>query len=65
MILKHGCVRVEHIRQKKKYDFTTNIGNHVISLYELKESNVRPLHIVVDQEVELEQNDNQEIEVHA
>ena len=56
MTLNHGYVKVEHIRQMKRWDFTTSVGNHVISLYELQESNVRTDSMA-------DENENQEIEV--
>ena len=57
-------MKIEHVRQKKTWSFTNRAGNR-ICLYELKESNIRPLYLVEDEVVELEHNDNQEIEVQA
>ena len=63
MILMSGCVKVEQIRQKKSWNFTTRDKNFGVNFYELKETNVRPLFLREDELVILEHNTNQEIEV--
>ena len=65
MILKHGCVEVEFVRQMKRWNIKPQSGHLVVNFCELKESNTQPLHLVEDEVVELEHNDNQEIEVNT
>ena len=65
MILKSGCVKVEHVRQKKSWNFTTNDEQCFgVNFYKLKETSVRLLPLTEDEVVTLEHsNNNQEIEV--
>ena len=65
MILMSGCVKVEHVRQKKSWNFTTNDEQCFgVNFYELKEISVRLLPLTEDEVVTLEHgNNNQEIEV--
>ena len=62
MILKSGCVKVEHVRQKKSWNLHTS-EHFGINFYELKETNARPLSPKEDELVTLEHHTNQEIEV--
>ena len=61
MMLLSG-VKVEHVRQKKTRNFVTKdtVG---VNVYELKETNTRPLSPKEDEIVTLEYKTNQEIEV--
>ena len=61
--MKSGCVKVEHVRQKRSWNFTTKENSFGINFYELKETNARPLSPKEDEIVTLEHNANQEIEV--
>ena len=63
MILKSGCVKVEHVRQKKSWNMLTSEHAFRINFYELKETNTRPLSPKEDELVTLEHHTNQEIEV--
>ena len=64
MMLMCGCVKVEHIRQKKTRTFSTTDHQFGINFYELKETNVRPPFPMEDEIlVTLEHHTNQEIEV--
>ena len=64
MILKSGCVKVDHVRQKKCSSFTTMTDeNFGVRFYELKETNCRSHFPREDEIVTLEHNTNQEIEV--
>ena len=64
MILKSGCVKVDHARQKKCWNvIATREENFGVRLYELKETNTRPLFPREDEIVTLEHNTNQEIEI--
>ena len=56
-------MKVEHVRQKRSWNFTTKENNFGINFYELKETNARPLSPMEDEMVTLEHNTNQEIEV--
>ena len=58
-----GCVKVEHVRQKKCWNFTTRDENFGVNFYELKRNHARSLFPREDEIVTLEQNTNQEIEV--
>ena len=62
MILKSGCVEVDHVRQKKSWNFATR-DHFGVNFYELKETNCRSLFPREDELVTLEHNTNQEIEV--
>ena len=63
MILMSGCVKVEHVRQKKTQNFTTTDRLFGVNLSEIKEINVRSHYPEEDELVTLEYNTNQEIEV--
>ena len=63
MILMSGCVKVDHVRQKKCWNFTTKDHHFGVNFYELKETNCRSLFLREDELVTLEHNTNQEIEV--
>ena len=63
MILISGCVLVEHVRQKKSWNFTTRDENFGVSLCELKETNTRSPSPMEDEIITLRYNSNQEIEV--
>ena len=62
MMLRCGYVRIEHVRQKRNWRFTTHEGFE-IHFYELKESNARPLNQEKEVVFVLEEKENQEIEV--
>ena len=64
MILKSGCVKVDHVRQKKYWSFTNMGDEHFgVRFYKLKETNCRSRFPREDELVTLEHNTNQEIEV--
>ena len=64
MILMSDCVKVEHVRQKRSWIFTTRDHQFGVNLCELKEINTRPFSSMKDEMVTLEHNASQEIEVH-
>ena len=63
MMLLSGGVKIEHVRQKKTRNFVTKDTGFGVNVYELKETNTRPLSPMEDEIVTLEHNTNQEIEV--
>ena len=63
MMLLSGGVKVEHVRQKKTQNFVTKDTGFGVNVYELKETNTRPLSPKEDEIVALEHKTNQEIEV--
>ena len=62
MMLSYGCVKTEHVRQKRRWNFTTCEGFQV-HFFELKESITRSLNQENEVVFELEEKENQEIEV--
>ena len=62
MMLLSSGIKVEHVQQKKTRNFVTKdtVG---VNVYELKETNTRPLSPKEDEIVTLEHKTNQEIEV--
>ena len=63
MMLLSGGVKVEHVRQKKTRNFVTKDTGLGVNVYELKETNTRPLSPKEDEIVTLEHKTNQEIPV--
>ena len=61
-MLSCGFVKIRHVRQKRKWLFTTNEGFE-IHFYELKESNAQHLNQEKEVVFVLEEKENQEIEV--